>query len=65
MTTATELASALIERLALIERKNADRIPSVDYGQLLHAVLAEVREACPSLEYERLLTPETHSALFG
>jgi hypothetical protein len=65
MTTATELACALIERVGKLERKNADRIPSVDYGQLLHVVLAEVREACPALNYDRLLSPETRNALFG
>ena len=60
-----ELARAIIARMARIERKNVDREASPDYEQLFDAVLAEIRDACPTLDYDRLLSPETPNALVG
>ena len=58
-----ELARAIIARMARIERKNVGREASHDYEQLFDAVLAEIRDACPTLDYDRLLSPETPDAL--
>jgi hypothetical protein len=66
MTTATELAQKILLHMAAIEAKAAlkgERCAAA--GPLWEAVLAEMREASPSFDYERLLTPETHNALFG
>ena len=57
-TTATELARRIIARMAAIEAEAAYRGEPTAIADLWSAVLAEVREACPGLDYDIILVPE-------
>ena len=64
MTTATRLAQKIITHMAAIEAEAAlNGEAHAAAGELWSAVLAEVREACPSLDYDLILAPEKPHAL--
>jgi hypothetical protein len=58
MITATKLAQKIILRMAAIEAEAALKGEAhAAAGPLWDAVLAEVREACPGLDYDIILVP--------
>ena len=58
MTTATKLARRLVERMRQINEIDEEGLIGVGYGLLWEAILDEIRDSCPSLNYDRLLKPK-------